>query len=102
MAHFQRKALTAAPTSFLDRPGAAERRLGAWSLTLSTGERLRALGGQLGGRTSTRSRPPPGLDVDEAGYRLHWCKGDYFRMKRPPALPTWSIRCPAATAWACT
>lgn len=24
-----------------------------------------------------------GLDVDAAGYRLHWCKGSYFRCRRP-------------------
>ncbi|MCW4036764.1 MAG: FAD-dependent oxidoreductase, partial [Candidatus Bathyarchaeota archaeon] len=27
-----------------------------------------------------------GIDVDEAGYRIHWCKGDYFSLTgRPPA-----------------
>jgi len=27
-----------------------------------------------------------GIDVDEAGYRIHWCKGDYFSLTgKPPA-----------------
>lgn len=27
-----------------------------------------------------------GFDIDEAGYRIHWCKGDYFSITgRPPA-----------------
>jgi L-2-hydroxyglutarate oxidase LhgO len=27
-----------------------------------------------------------GIDIDEAGYRIHWCKGDYFSLRgRPPA-----------------
>ncbi|MCW3979386.1 MAG: FAD-dependent oxidoreductase, partial [Candidatus Bathyarchaeota archaeon] len=27
-----------------------------------------------------------GIDIDEAGYRIHWCKGDYFSLTgRPPA-----------------
>lgn len=27
-----------------------------------------------------------GIDIDEAGYRVHWCKGDYFSLTgRPPA-----------------
>ncbi len=27
-----------------------------------------------------------GIDIDEAGYRIHWCKGDYFSLTgKPPA-----------------
>jgi L-2-hydroxyglutarate oxidase LhgO len=27
-----------------------------------------------------------GIDIDQAGYRIHWCKGDYFSLRgRPPA-----------------
>ncbi len=28
----------------------------------------------------------PGLDVDSLGYRLHYCKGDYFRVSGPPPV----------------
>jgi len=24
-----------------------------------------------------------GIDIDQAGYRLHWCKGQYFRVRNP-------------------
>ncbi len=28
-----------------------------------------------------------GIDIDEAGYRIHWCKGEYFSLTgKPPAL----------------
>src|SRR4030042_3447110 len=28
----------------------------------------------------------PGIDTDQAGYRIHWCKGDYFSLRgKPPA-----------------
>jgi L-2-hydroxyglutarate oxidase LhgO len=28
----------------------------------------------------------PGIDIDKAGYRIHWCKGDYFSLSgKPPA-----------------
>jgi L-2-hydroxyglutarate oxidase LhgO len=28
----------------------------------------------------------PGIDIDKLGYRLHWCKGDYFNLSgKPPA-----------------
>lgn len=88
MAHFQRKALDGgADFLFSTKLAAAERRLGAWSLTLSTGERLRARWVvNAAGLHSDKVAALTGLDVDQAGYRLHWCKGDYFRMKRPPAL----------------
>ncbi|TRO50943.1 NAD(P)/FAD-dependent oxidoreductase [Candidatus Bathyarchaeota archaeon] len=27
-----------------------------------------------------------GIDIDQAGYRIHWCKGDYFSLRgKPPA-----------------
>ncbi len=27
-----------------------------------------------------------GIDIDKAGYRIHWCKGDYFSLRgKPPA-----------------
>lgn len=89
MAHFQRRALDGgADFLFSTRLAAAERRLGGWSLTLSTGERLRARWVvNAAGLHADKVAALPGLDVDAAGYRLHWCKGDYFRMKSPPPLP---------------
>lgn len=66
---------------------AAERAEGAWKLTFSTGEAVAARWVvNSAGLRSDAVAALPGLDVDAAGYRLHWCKGDYFRMKRPPAL----------------
>jgi len=28
-----------------------------------------------------------GIDIDAAGYRIHWCKGHYFRYKKNIAMP---------------
>ena len=33
----------------------------------------------------TRSRRSPGIDVEAAGYRLHWWKGSYFALSGPKA-----------------
>jgi len=35
----------------------------------------------------------PGLDVDKLGYRLHYCKGDYFRIsgKPPVKMPVYPV-----------
>ncbi|MBI3298799.1 MAG: NAD(P)/FAD-dependent oxidoreductase [Elusimicrobia bacterium] len=66
----------------------AERRDGAWVLGLDSGETVRARWVvNAAGLHGDVVAALPGLDVDAAGYRLHPCKGDYFRMKRPPALP---------------
>ncbi len=38
------------------------------------------------GLFSDRVAAMAGIDIDEAGYRLHWCKGDYFSLRgKPPA-----------------
>ena len=38
------------------------------------------------GLYSDRVASMVGIDVDEAGYRIHWCKGDYFSLRgKPPA-----------------
>ncbi|TBR23245.1 FAD-dependent oxidoreductase, partial [bacterium] len=89
MRHFERRALDyGADFLFSTRLVAAERSLGAWTLRLSTGERLRARWVvNSAGLRADMVAELPGLDVDAAGYRLRWCKGDYFRMKTPPALP---------------
>ncbi|MDE2293407.1 MAG: FAD-dependent oxidoreductase [Elusimicrobia bacterium] len=66
---------------------AAEPKAGGYELRLSTGEAARARWVvNAAGLRCDAVAALPGLDVDAAGYRLHWCKGDYFRMKRPPAL----------------
>ena len=66
----------------------AERRDGAWTLTFGSGEQVRARWVvNSAGLHADKVAALTGLDVDGAGYRLHWCKGDYFRMKRSPSLP---------------
>ena len=38
------------------------------------------------GLYSDRIAEMVGIDIDEAGYRIHWCKGDYFSLTgKPPA-----------------
>jgi L-2-hydroxyglutarate oxidase LhgO len=38
------------------------------------------------GLHSDRVAEMAGIDIDEAGYRIHWCKGDYFSLTgKPPA-----------------
>jgi L-2-hydroxyglutarate oxidase LhgO len=38
------------------------------------------------GLHSDRVAKMTGIDIDEAGYRIHWCKGDYFSLTgKPPA-----------------
>ncbi|MBI2361943.1 MAG: NAD(P)/FAD-dependent oxidoreductase [Elusimicrobia bacterium] len=67
---------------------AAERSGGSWVLTLDSGEQVAARWVvNSAGLHADKVAALPGLDIDAAGYRLHWCKGDYFRMKRSPALP---------------
>ncbi|MFC1680164.1 NAD(P)/FAD-dependent oxidoreductase, partial [Elusimicrobiota bacterium] len=39
------------------------------------------------GLHSDRVAELAGIDVDAAGYRLHWCKGVYFRCRRSLTLP---------------
>ncbi|MGD0160342.1 MAG: NAD(P)/FAD-dependent oxidoreductase [Candidatus Bathyarchaeia archaeon] len=38
------------------------------------------------GLYSDRVASMAGLDVDRLGYRLHWCKGDYFRLSGKPLV----------------
>jgi len=39
-----------------------------------------------GGLFSDKVAEMVGINIDEAGYRLHWCKGDYFSLTgKPPA-----------------
>jgi L-2-hydroxyglutarate oxidase LhgO len=38
------------------------------------------------GLNSDRVASMTGLDIDGLGYRLHWCKGDYFRLSGKPLV----------------
>jgi L-2-hydroxyglutarate oxidase LhgO len=38
------------------------------------------------GLNSDRVASMAGLDIDQLGYRLHWCKGDYFRLSGKPLV----------------
>ncbi len=56
-----------------------------WVLTLGSGEQVGCRWVvNAAGLHSDKVAALAGMD--EPSYRLHWCKGDYFRMKRPPAL----------------
>ncbi|MEM2865528.1 MAG: NAD(P)/FAD-dependent oxidoreductase [Candidatus Hadarchaeales archaeon] len=44
------------------------------------------------GLNSDRIASLVGLKVDELGYRIHYCKGDYFRFSRPPVrMPVYPV-----------
>lgn len=89
MDHYHAAAEAAGAMFLFGAPlAAAERKSGAWELRLASGEGVRARWVvNAAGLSGDTVAALTGLDVDAAGYRLHWCKGDYFRMKRPPSLP---------------
>ncbi len=61
---------------------AVERRPDGYALTLRTPEGLETLVSErvvnAAGLECDRVAGLAGIDVDAAGYRLHWCKGNYF------------------------
>ncbi|MEE8424749.1 MAG: NAD(P)/FAD-dependent oxidoreductase [Elusimicrobiota bacterium] len=67
----------------------AERRGGCYELTFGPNdEKLEARHViNAGGLHADKIAAMAGIDVDEAGYRLHWCRGRYFRSKRDIRLP---------------
>ena len=66
-----------------------ERREGGYALDLNGGqERLWAKSVvNSAGLSADKVAELAGIDVDAAGYRLHWCKGDYFRCRKDLGIP---------------
>ncbi|HBL18230.1 MAG TPA: FAD-dependent oxidoreductase [Elusimicrobia bacterium] len=90
MRHLLGKATDAGAIFLFGSPlTAVERRPEGWVLTFGpSGERLCApVVVNAAGLHSDRVAELAGIGIDEAGYRLHWCKGCYFRCRRPIPLP---------------
>lgn len=63
---------------------AAERIGPGYGVRLSSGERIYARAVvNAAGLEADRVAALPGLDIDAAGYRLSWFKGEYFSLRRP-------------------
>ena len=85
-----KRALDAGATFLFGSPlKSAERRASAYELTFgASGEKAKAnVVINAAGLSCDRVAALVGIDPDEAGYRLHWCKGSYFRVRKPLGVP---------------